>query len=866
MRRQSNAPCHGAAGGAGNGLRRLGIVVLGLLCSALVMAGTASAAAPTPDGSFNGSGTPAGSFANTKLAVDQATGDVYVIDSANEVVDRFDSAGDYVSQITEAQTTSGRFLFNGEDDVAVDNSGGPRQGYVYVVSEEASWAGDPSVFAFDASGRFLWQTAISGSNTCGAAVDGFGSLWIGDYNSQSVIELDPTTGSPTGRTVSTAAQNVNPCQVDFDSQNNLYVVSWHTSLDKYDADGTHVAQLSDRTTYDVAVDRTTDEVYAVLEPTAGSFEVAVWDAAGDPVSGTPFATGSPGLNGVAVDGAHGRIYVSNTDSDEIDIWLRDGGAPQPYVTTGDATDVTDSTATLNGSVNPAGDSTTCAFEYVDEDQFVIDGFASASSVACDTAPGSGTNDIAVTASATGLDGGTTYFVRLVATNSAGSNPGSATSFGTVAPPRRLTVTVNGSGGGTVSDDRGGIVDCARDGGTCRAEYADGETVTLTATPDANVTFVGWNGGDCTGTGTCVVSMDADISVTATFDFNRPVATTGGATGVSQTAATLAGTVNPNGASTTCEFQYGTTTGYGSTVPCASAPGSGTAPVPVQAALAGLRANTQYHFRLVATNGGGTTNGANQTFRTPVDSPGAITGAASSITQTTAILGATVNPNGSTTNCTIEYGTTTAYGRSAPCAPAPGAGTAPVAVSASLSGLTVDTTYHFRVVATNASGTTNGADATFRTAAHTCETNPSQCPPPPPPPTCATDPWLCPTPGNLSVDVRVVTVRRGKAALKLTCNGDTACTDQLKLTTRARVGRGRRAVTKTVRLGSVSVDLAAGRTAAVNVTLTRTAKQLLTRRNLRVTVTGKDLSATVTIKKTATTRGRARSRGRRRERR
>jgi hypothetical protein len=78
----------------------------------------------------------------------------------------------------------------------------------------------------------------------------------------------------------------------------------------------------------------------------------------------------------------------------------------------------------------------------------------------------------------------------------------------------LTVTKAGSGSGSVSSSPGGI-DCGSD---CSEPYNAGTTVTLTATPaNAASTFAGWSGGGCTGTGACVVTMDASKLVTATFD-------------------------------------------------------------------------------------------------------------------------------------------------------------------------------------------------------------------------------------------------------------------------------------------------------------------------------------------------------------
>jgi hypothetical protein len=98
-------------------------------------------------------------------------------------------------------------------------------------------------------------------------------------------------------------------------------------------------------------------------------------------------------------------------------------------------------------------------------------------------------------------------------------------------------------------------------------------------------------------------------------------------------------------------------------------------------------------------------------------PSALTSTASSVTAGGATLNGTVNPAGQTvTDCHFDWGTSTAYGNSAACSPMPGSGTNPVAISAALSGLVPDTTYHFRIVATSAAGTSVGSDATFTTSA------------------------------------------------------------------------------------------------------------------------------------------------------
>jgi hypothetical protein len=105
----------------------------------------------------------------------------------------------------------------------------------------------------------------------------------------------------------------------------------------------------------------------------------------------------------------------------------------------------------------------------------------------------------------------------------------------------------------------------------------------------------------------------------------PTTTTGPATSVTTTGATLTGTVNPNGLATTCHFDWGTTTGYGSASADDTTPGSGTAAVPVAGALTRLSPATDYHYRLVCSNSAGTTNGADQSFTTTPASGSPCTG-------------------------------------------------------------------------------------------------------------------------------------------------------------------------------------------------------------------------------------------------
>lgn len=204
-------------------------------------------------------------------------------------------------------------------------------------------------------------------------------------------------------------------------------------------------------------------------------------------------------------------------------------------------------------------------------------------------------------------------------------------------------------------------------------------------------------------------------VPAALGASEPVVSTGTATAITSTSTTLNGTVNPEGQATSYYFQYGTTTSYGSETATAAA-GSGTASVNVSVPIGSLVPQTVYHYRLVATNASGTTLGADVSFTTPRrPSPVVATRHPSNVTQTSATLTGTVDPEGEATSYVFEYGTTAAYGGRTPTGSA-GPGTTTVSVSATLGPLAPNTTYHYRLVASNAAGTTYGHDVSFKTAA------------------------------------------------------------------------------------------------------------------------------------------------------
>ncbi len=443
----------------------------------------------------------------------------------------------------------------------------------------------------------------------------------------------------------------------------------------------------------------------------------------------------------------------------------------PVVVTGAASSLGTTSATLNATVNPnGGEVMKCEFEYGTTTSY-------GSKAPCSPAPGSGSSTVAVTGSATGLKAGTSYHFRISATNPGGTSPGSDATFKTTNPPTVVTeaaspitkssVTLNGSVnpngetitackfewevGGASTYPAGKSVACTQSpiSGSSPVKVSASITTPLTPNIEYHFRIVATSAG---GTGTGTKELFKTLP-------EPPVVVTGTASEETPSTATLNATVNPNGAVlSACEFEYGTTTSYGSHAPCSTLPAPGNSAVPVSAHLTGLMPDTTYHFRISATNAGGTKTDADATFTTLQGPPPpvVVTGAAASVAQTTATLNATVNPNGAeVTSCEFEYGTTTSYGSTASCSPAPGSGTSAVSVSASLSGLTPNTAYHFRISATTAGGTGTGADEELMTTAEPA--------PPPPPPTGSTGPVITPPTTGLPAPALTKTANVARAA-------------------------------------------------------------------------------------------------------
>ena len=201
------------------------------------------------------------------------------------------------------------------------------------------------------------------------------------------------------------------------------------------------------------------------------------------------------------------------------------------------------------------------------------------------------------------------------------------------------------------------------------------------------------------------------------------------TNIEPTSLTLNALVEPEGAETTkCNFEIGTVFEYGTvyyeeSVPCEQGQViDGGAPTPVSAALSGLSQGATYHYRLVLTNANGTFKSKDRTVlpsgKPVVESPYVDTVHSDSV-----VFHAEITPEGAPTTFHVLYGTGDCNSEPETCEETPetssiGSALNAVPVTANRAGLQAGTTYHYAIVATNQSGSTEAAESTFTTFPYT----------------------------------------------------------------------------------------------------------------------------------------------------
>jgi uncharacterized protein (TIGR02145 family) len=413
-----------------------------------------------------------------------------------------------------------------------------------------------------------------------------------------------------------------------------------------------------------------------------------------------------------------RAYANNLFGTSYGAQFQFRTTKPPSCITEQATDLTISSAKLNGMVNPNYFLTTAWFEYGTSTSYGTAAAANPEIV-------SGETDSPVSATISELSQGYVYHYRLAGQNSGGTTYGEDQIFTTLKLPSATASAASNIK--ALSASLNGIVNANNSSTEVRFQFGETESYELGVYGGTPFTVTGNTAASITGSpaglneGTTYhyriwAESEAGITYSNDISFTTmlfPLAFVGEATSVSTTFALLNGTVNANNSSTTVIFEYGTSTSYGQTATAAQSPVTGSSVTAVNAGLTTLSQGTTYHFRIRAESSAGTIYSSDKTFITAAP-PSASTAAPTSYSTTGITLNGKANANGTSTAVTFEYGETTSYGLSSNASPSPITGYDLTDVTAALTGLTANTTYHYRVNAVNSWGTTTGTDMAFTT--------------------------------------------------------------------------------------------------------------------------------------------------------
>jgi hypothetical protein len=611
-------------------------------------------------GQFGGLGNGDGQFGEplgngpAGIAVMASTGEVFTAD-ANQ---RSQTGQPRVSRFTAAGVFEFRFDldsgYNGPIAIVV------WLGLVFVAMRRND--GVPVVLKYTVDGVLVGELDVGVSGVTinsgpGLAVDPVdGTVYVAatytdpDPNipsKQVIAAFDPVTGvlDPSKTFDGSGTPETafcSPSGLAVDGSHRIYVLDPCTNsglgrVDRFSVGGAYEAPVdiqaapqadgSPALLFGVAADPVSGEVYVAHSGPVG-LRVTHLGAGG---AGVVYAFDAPEMTGVrpgvmAVSGA-GQVYLSDSTRPFV---VRYSPFVGPTVVTGAPSSVEARSAVLEGTIDPGGVASTYHFEY---------------SVAPDLSfglrtpeedAGSGSGAVAKSASVSGLRPNTTYNFRIVGTNASGSIAATQGSFTTLtAPPEvvgtpfvsaitprsaRLHGLINPNSNPTVkhyvefgtTTAYGRTAEALNDGGLSLS-FGGGDDVPVIASVSGLEPGTTYHFRVVAGESILVPAPDPQVGVDQTF--TTAPAAAGGAVGVTSRRATLKGTINPHGLTTSYHFNYGPTTSYGERTP-EVAGSSGDGEQPVTQGISGLLPDRTYHVQVVATSSDGVVrSGADGLFRT-----------------------------------------------------------------------------------------------------------------------------------------------------------------------------------------------------------------------------------------------------------
>jgi len=673
------------------------LAVLALAALLLLAFATSSAAADVSNHEFlyrlGGGETPAGRFTSYGVAVDNSSGsssgDLYLADLANRLLDKYApaaSAASYLCQIT------GRG--EGSTSPSECDAGGPAPGLPAprgVATDPATGAVYVSVLAADEVQTY--EAPASGTYT---------------------LSFEGQTTNPIAATASTGT-----IEAELERLSTIGTGKVVVSEDEAQLLVKFIASLADRNVPQIVGGGVT----VATKVEGGPGAVDRFSAAG--LYEKQLELGSAEAANLAVSAATGNVLIADESNNRILEWDPTAETTKTFSTGADTP--AGSFAAVRGlAVDNDPSSPAYGDVYVsDRNNVVVDRFEPSGAYQCQItgAGSSSTSPSECDTSEPGLPSGP--FARKE------QFPGSGSGF--VGGPEGLAVDpttghlyvveVRPTFEKTVFGERyrpAGFVD---EFGPSGAYYS---SLSRAGTRELQPAALAISAD----TGDLFISGSNNPNEIYVFGPDSPVVHTAKATSVGATSATLQGTVNPLGVEVTaCRFEYLEVSKYeaeaeeplagAKTAPCevegGGPVGSGARPVSVHADVA-LKADTGYAYRIEAENARAASAGEVFIF----GPPGAKTDAATELTQSSATLNGTVEPENVATTYQFEWATQKefeegAYGHTAPAAPASaGEGSAEISVSQPLSGLQLGSTYHYRLTVANASGTYTAADRSFAT--------------------------------------------------------------------------------------------------------------------------------------------------------